>query len=255
MRPIDLAFQLIEILGEHQPAGVSELARLAGIPRSTAQRTLQALHQTGWIETEGTGSTDWIISLRAVLATGRTNFAQTRLRLAAIPVMEELRRATEETVHLTCRFKRTLVLVERLDSLKPARYLAPFGGSVALHAAASGQAMLAHFTEADLESYLLQPLEGVTSQTVTDRKDLTKLIADARTLGYATGFGSNHVGVHAVAAAILDRNGEPFGAISISAPSERLDQRRADELGPVLVDAARRIGLGLYWKTGVGANQ
>ncbi|WP_375429572.1 IclR family transcriptional regulator [uncultured Sphingomonas sp.] len=245
MRPVDLAFQLIELLGIHQPAGVSELARLAGIPRSTAQRTLQALHKTGWIEPAGAETTDWVISMRAVIATGRTNHALARLRLVALPVMEELRRVTEETVHLTCRFERALVLVERLDGIKPVRYFFPYGGVVPLHATASGQAMLAHFDDAELDLYLKEPLESTTQLTITDRSELEKRIAVARKRGYATGFGGNHRGVNAVGAAIIDRMDDPVGAISISGPGARLDERRAEEIGGLLVDATRRISMAL----------
>ncbi|MFW7355033.1 MAG: helix-turn-helix domain-containing protein [Brucella sp.] len=41
---------MIELLSLHQPSGVSELARLTDMPKSTAQRILLALERTGWIE-------------------------------------------------------------------------------------------------------------------------------------------------------------------------------------------------------------
>jgi len=245
VRPVELAFQLIELLSLHQPVGVSELARLAGIPKSTVQRSLMALHKTGWIELADADRPVWSLSMRALVASGRANYEHSVLRGIAIPVMEELRRESEETVHLTYRFERSLVLLERLDGIKPVRYFFPYGAVSPLHATSSGRAILSMMPQDELDAYLSQPLDAVTSLTVVDPEIVRSELAEARERGYAVTFGGNRSDVHAVGAAIVDRHAQPFAAISISAPAERLDASLAERYGPLVADAARRVTLGV----------
>src|ERR1700733_997987 len=100
MRPVQIALQLIEVLSAHQPAGVTELSSLTGLPRSTTQRALVALQNTGWITAADERRGSWSLSLRALMTAGLATETFGPLRMAAIPLMEELRRATEETIHL-----------------------------------------------------------------------------------------------------------------------------------------------------------
>lgn len=245
MRPVELSFQMIELLSMHQPAGVTELAQLAAIPKSTAQRTLKALEAVGWIEPRQPGKSEWVLSLRALLISGRVTEKQAVLRSLAIPVMEEVRRATGETVHLTHRFEDSLVLIERLDGIKPVRNFFARGDIAVLHAGAAGKAILAALPIEELDRYLEKPLSTRTARTIVEPEALAEELRLARTLGYATTFGGNVEDVHAVGAAIFDAAGVANAAISISAPSERMTPALVDEVGPFVADAARRISLGV----------
>lgn len=244
MRPVELAFKMIELLSRYQPVGVTELARLADLPKSTAQRTLVALEKTGWIRPAASDKRLWVLTMQALVAAGRGNEEHAALRGVALPVMEELRRISEETVHLTYRFDRTLVLIERLDGIKPVRYFYPYGAVTDLHVTSSGRAILAALPDEELEAYLSD------SRTPADGRrpsgdDFRIEIAAAREKGYARTLGGNRPDVHAVGAAILDRDGVPYAALSISAPSDRLTESLIEAHAPHLVDAARRIGMGV----------
>lgn len=103
MRPVHIALQLLELLSKEQPAGVTELASLADLPRSTAQRALMTLADAGWIEIADQRRGSWVISLKALMVAGQATESQRQLRNIAVPVMEECRRATGETIHLSVR--------------------------------------------------------------------------------------------------------------------------------------------------------
>jgi len=243
MRPVELALEILELIGRHQPVGVSQLSRLAALPKSTTQRSLKALAATGWIAAGDDAL--WSLTTRAMVACGRATRPQAALRGVALPVLEDLRRATGETIHLTWRHEDRLVLLERLDGLKPVRYFFPLGGLVPLHVAASGQAVLAALPPDELEAYLAGPLARFTPLTVTDPDALRLRAQQARFQGYAVSPGGNIADVNAVGAAIIEPLGRPIAAISVSAPAERLPPELADEYGPQVADAARRISLGL----------
>ncbi|MEG3126149.1 IclR family transcriptional regulator [Sphingomonas sp. GB1N7] len=245
MRPVELAFKVIEKLSTHQPVGVSELARLMEIPKSTVQRVLVSLQQTGWIEPSAGDRPVWRLTIRALVASGQTSVHHGPLRAIALGVMEDLRRHSEETVLLTRRFQDMLVLVERLDGIRPVRYFFPYGAVSPLHSTATGQAMLAALPAGDLDAYLDHAMMAVTGRTVTDPAMLREVLEKVRTRGFAVNLGGNTADVHAVGAAIIARDGMPIAGVSVSAPAERLHKATASLLGPVVADAARRISLGL----------
>lgn len=249
MRPVELAFQLLELIGAHQPIGVSELARISEIPKSTAQRALLALRKTGWIALSENDRALWVLTTRAMITCGRPTRLQADLRDLALPVMEDLRRASEETVHLTVRYRNQLVLLERLDGIKPVRYFFSYGGVAALHASASGKAVLARMSAQELDAFLARPLLGQTPTTIVDPDELRADLNEVRRLGYATSNGGLVADVNAIGAAILDLAGRPVAALSISAPADRLTPESVSTYGALVSDAARRVSLGVRTRT------
>lgn len=245
MRPIETALNILEVLGRLQPAGVSELARELDLPKSTVQRALRALGEAGWIETVSDEKGAWSLSLRAGLAVGPSDFATRHLRAAAIPVMEELRRRTSESVYLAVRDGFRMALVERLDGINPVTHAWPLWRPGPMHPSSLGRAMLATLPEDELDAYLAAPLQKVTALTVTDPQALRLELAQVRQRGFATAYRTNWPNENGVGAAIRNSRGEPFAAISVSAPVERVDEAACEAMGDLLADAARRISLGL----------
>ena len=245
MRPVETALNILEALGRLQPAGVSELARELDLPKSTVQRALKSLSAAGWIESVSSEKGAWSLSLRAGLAVGPADFATRHLRVAAIPVMEELRRRTLESVYLAVRYDYRIALIERLDGINPVLHAWPLWRAGPMHPSSLGKALLAMLPEAELETYLAAPLRRVTNRTVTDPDLLRAELQRVRDRGFATSFRSNWPDENGVGAAIRNSRGEPFAAISVSAPVERVSEAECEAMGDLLVDAARRISLGL----------
>ncbi|MDG2522560.1 IclR family transcriptional regulator [Caulobacter segnis] len=245
MRPVETALNILEALGRLQPAGVSELARELDLPKSTVQRALRALAETGWIETVSDEKGAWSLSLRAGLAVGPSDFATRHLRAAAIPVMEELRRRTSESVYLAVRDGFRMALVERLDGINPVTHAWPLWRPGPMHPSSLGRAILAVMPDEELDEYLSRPLAKVSAQTITDPDLLRAELRRSRERGFALAYRSNWPNENGVGAAIRNSRGEPFAAISVSAPVERVDESACEAMGDLLADAARRISLGL----------
>lgn len=251
MRPVHIALQLLEALSKVQPAGVTELSGLTGLPRSTAQRALMTLHDAGWIEIADQRRGSWLLSLKALIVAGQATESQQQLRNIAVPVMEECRRSTGETIHLSVRQGNVVVLLERLDGILPNTQFNPFGSNAPLDVTASGKAILAALPDQELEEYLGQA-QGKTANG-TDPAQLRDELDLVRSQHYAAALGGNRrSGGGAVGAAICDPTGYPFAAISASGPLSRMTPERAMSIGPLLRDAAQRIGMGVGWSRGSG---
>src|SRR5690242_6496159 len=119
MRPVRLAFQIVEQIASLQPIGTSELARQLELSKTTVHRSLVSLREAGWVEQLEAPGRSWILSIRALVVGGRSVDSVGSLRRVAIPVMEDLRRSTEETIHLVLHYQNCVVLIERLDGIKP----------------------------------------------------------------------------------------------------------------------------------------
>lgn len=245
MRPIHSALEIVALIGQRQPIGVSAIARDTGLPKTTAHRVLQTLHAAGWIKPDANEGASWSLSIRAALAVGSAQRATRQLHGAAFPIMEELRNTTGESVYLAVRDADTLALIERLDGRNPLAHAWPLWQRGPLHATSLGKSMLAHLDPAELETCLNATLPRMTRQTKTDRAAIEAELAVTRARGFATSFRENWPNENGVGAAIRNAHGEPTAAISISAPVDRVGEAQCIAWGPLLVSAARRISLGL----------
>lgn len=245
MRPVHSALDVVALIGQQQPIGVSAIARALGMPKTTAHRSLQALHAAGWIEPDADERASWSLSIRAALAVGSAQRSTRRLHGAAFPIMEELRNTTGESVYLAVRDANTLALIERLDGRNPLAHAWPLWQRGPLHATSLGKSMLAHLDPVELETCLNATLPRMTRQTKTDRTAIDAELAVIRERGFATSFRENWPNENGVGAAIRSSRGDPTAAISISAPIDRVSEAQCIDWGPLLVSAARRISLGL----------
>jgi len=245
MRSLQVALKVLEYIGQLQPIGVSELARRLDLPKSTVQRSLKSLAEAGWIEVLNSSKSEWSLTLKAGLAVGRADYSVRPLRLAAVPVMEDLRQRTNESVYLAVRLKFKIALVERLDGINPVVHAWSIWQGGPMHPTSLGKAVLANMRDDEIETYLARPLVSVTDHTETDPDKLREELKLTRERGYSTAFRTNWPNENGVGAVIRDRRGEPTASIAISAPAERVSEAKCIELSGHVMDAARRISLGL----------
>ena len=231
MQNVINALRVLEEVAARQPAGVGELARVLGLPKSTVQRSLRTLHEAGWIRPAAGEITRWQVTSKA-LQVGRR--AELGLRDAAMPVMEQLRQRTGETIHLMVPEGDAVVLIERLETDKPLRIVLPLGTRLPLHASANGKAVLAH------RSAPLPELASYTDTTIVDPEALAAELAAVRARGYADNRGEWRSDIAAVAAAVLGPDG-PVASLSVSTPASRMPEELREEYGKLVTQAARTL--------------
>lgn len=245
MRAVITTLRVLETVADLQPVGVSAIARASGIPKSSVHRCLVTLREAEWLTTSRGDRTLWVLTGRA-LSVGIHAPAELGLREAALPVMRDLRDETHETIHLSgYGSEHELIVIDRVDSDEPVRTWVRLGTRVPLHASCSGRAILGRLPDAEVERLLEGELERYSETTPPDRAAVLEDLRRVRDVGYATNDCAWRPGVGAVGAALVDPRGRPVGALAISVPVQRYDAERARRLGPLAVDAARRIGASL----------
>jgi len=116
------------------------------------------------------------------------------------------------------------------------------GGRAMLHLTSSGKLFLAHDDARVVRSYATRTgLAAHTRNSITDAGRLDRELAQVRARGYARDNEELEPGVRCIAAAIRDDSGMIVAGLSLSAPSERMQDAWIDDL----TATAARISTGL----------
>ena len=119
VKPIRSAMRVleaIELIAEHQPIGVGELARLLGEDKSGVQRSLVSLAESGWIRALPEGPTRWELTTRVLVV---ASHAQAMAGIGPLirPLMVSLRDRTQETVVCAVPDGERVVITDVVESL------------------------------------------------------------------------------------------------------------------------------------------
>jgi sugar lactone lactonase YvrE len=160
--------------------------------------------------------------------------------------MARLHTETGLTVTLGVLDGDDVVIIDRLDAARQGRLTFGIGQHVPLHATALGKAILAITPPSDrsvrLERLKLAP---VTPHTITDAAEFAQHLDLVTVRRYAVEEQENLQGVNGCAAAILDHEGLPVGALSVLGTAVDLVSERLHQLGPDLLEAATRCSRSL----------
>lgn len=207
------------IANNQDSSSLKILSADTGLHTSTAFRILAAMQIHGLIERDGQGAYRFGPKLREY---GSRVQLGTDLRQEALPIMEQLRDATGETINLTVREGDEVVYVERALSQRMMRVEQVIGSRAPLHVTAVGKLMLAENGQQACKEYAART--GLVRYTDNTLTDIDKLIDEAETAltnGYARDNEEAERGVACIGVLIRDAANTVVGGLSISAPRER----------------------------------
>lgn len=235
------ALRMLDAYHPERPAlTLSELARHAGVPLSTAHRLVADLARWGALEREDdTGR--YRIGLR-MWELGALAPRGQALRETALPFLEDLSQVTRENAQLAVREGAEVVFVERLAGPRAVPVLTRVGGRFALTATGVGLVLLAHAPAELQEEVIAAPVERHTPFTVTDPQRLRRMLADVRRLGFSVSDRQVTDDALSVAAPVHDARGRVVAAVSLVVRHGRAGPRA---LAPLVRTSARGISRAL----------
>ncbi|MEU0900780.1 IclR family transcriptional regulator [Streptomyces massasporeus] len=235
------SLRVLEAVAEHQPVSVGELSKIFGLSESTMRRTLRALKVSGWLRADPLDATRWEIGAW-VFGVRPTALRNTRLFPAARELMIRLRDAPDETVLLSVPDAlNDMVVVDRVDCGHAVRPFHAIGDTSRQYATAPGRAVLAHLPVPEADGLVTGGLDDRGAPIATDAAELRAELRHIRDRGYAVDQNRHRPGVCAVAAPVLDHDGVPLAAVSVSVPEYRFGPVRLDALGQLVKDTGARI--------------
>lgn len=218
---------------------LTDLARRAGLPLSTAHRLVGELAAWGALERDEDGR--YRVGLR-LWEVGALAPRSLGLRESAMPFLSDLHEVTGENVQLAVLDGTEVVYVERLVGRGTVGVVTRVGSRLPLHATGVGLALLAH-APVDLQELVLsRPLRRYTERTLTDPEQVRRALAEVRRTGVAVSDRQIEMVSLSVAAPVHGADGEVVAALSVVVPA---DGEGARAFVPVVRAAARGISRAL----------
>ena len=224
---------VLRAFGNQGLLGITDLAHVTGLPKSTTHRLVTALVNEGLL-VQNEDSHKYALSLR-VTALGASILSSHTVRKTARPILMELRDQTRESVHLAVLEGMEIVIIDTEDSYFFVRAVNVPGQHLPAHAVSTGKVLLAYQWEVQLREMLSKVnLARYTDRTITDPRQLLEELRRVRTQGYAISNGELEEGIDAVAAPIFDHLNTVVAAVSIGGPAERCHPKQGELIAAVM---------------------
>ncbi|WP_328610618.1 IclR family transcriptional regulator [Amycolatopsis sp. NBC_00345] len=242
MNSVLSTLRVFEEVAMRQPIGVSELARVTEIPKSTVQRCLVTLQQAGWLKVVDAERARWGVTSKA-LALGLRNAGERDLQEVAEPVLKRLAAQTDETVMLGVRDGECLLILAREDTTQVVRVFLEVGERVPLRATSAGTAIMALLDQTEVDELLRHELKEFANSPVPDAAELQREIAQTAKRGYALNGSSSWYRPHvaSIGAAITNPAGRPVAAVTLAIPEMRHNRAQEKAFAPLVMEAAAEI--------------
>jgi DNA-binding IclR family transcriptional regulator len=235
---------LLDALADSDEAqSLKRLSELTDLHPSTAHRILNDMVACRLVERADSGT--YRLGLK-LLELGNLVKARLSVRDAAQLPMRALHKLTGQTVNLSVRQGDEIVYIDRAYSERSGmQVVRAIGGRAPLHLTSVGKLFLADDDSAKLKSYVSKTgLNGHTQNSINDLAQLEKELDLVKNVGHARDDEELELGVSCMAAAILDDTGKLVAGLSLSAPTERMQ----DEWLKSLKDTAMQISKSLGYK-------
>jgi len=239
VRVVDRIVDLLTVLERaEQPVGLSEISRASDLHKATAQRLLTALERRGFVCKERgryqLGS--------AVAPLAKAFLSGNNLTKSALPVLEELVSITGETASVYVRHDLERVLIQRVESPSPLRYVVRIGERLPIYSGSSGQVLCAAMPEATIKRLLGQIGEiRLVSGKSLNKEQMLKRLDQVRRQGFAVSFEESMIGIASVAAPVTVQEKSVIAAVVLVGPSSRIAMDHIPQLSGEVRRAGREI--------------
>jgi len=262
--------EIIELLAtteawDNGGLGVSRIAQITSRDKGQISRCLKTLLAAGLVDRDAT-TRRYRVGIRFYSIALQTQEAF--LVMVSQRFLLEAVAFTQETAHLNILRGSHLQTLRTEEARTATRDATEDGRILRAIDTASGRAILATFTEAELKDWFeehqnpveaseLDVVEGSSPQITTYRR-LTEELAAVRERGYAIVKGEFATGIVDAAAAIRDGAGRVVGAISVGMPEARVGTQFA-QLGLVVArvaqDFTRELGGSPFMRDATATDQ
>jgi DNA-binding IclR family transcriptional regulator len=231
---------ILDVFGRSNRRRLSlqEISVVTKLSKNTVFRILYTLAEHGYILKEnhsyGLGSkfgelSDIRLHRRDLLSTASRH-------------LDTLRDQFGETVNLGVLDNGSIRYVDVRESPARIRLAERVGASDPLHSTALGKAHLAYLSSDEVKALLKQAgMPKHTPRTLTTLSSLMTDLETVRQLGYAVDREESMLGAFCVAVPLLDSQGLPLAAISVSGPTIRFDESKLPAVSQALLKSAKEI--------------
>ncbi len=241
VQSVDRALQIIETLAEDDEGyRLTDLSVRTGLSPSTVHRLLTTLENRRFVQFDRDES-KWHIGAQSFVV-GSTFVRRRNFAAQALPYLRKLRDQTRETANLAMVDDESIIIIARMESREIMRSLTKVGGRVAMVASGVGKAVLATYSDEDVNAIIRRRgMPRLTEKSIVRPSELFKELETVRRQGYAVDDEEARLGLRCVAAAVFDDCNEPLAVISVSGMTDRLTDERLPEIGRIVREVAAEL--------------
>ena len=220
--------------------GVTELSCKLNLPKSTIYRILHSLKEEGFL-IQDLKDNKYSLGLN-FFELGSIVIGSMELHEKARPILRELVKATDETVHLTVLNGAEVIYIDKIESTQSFQMYSKLGRRAPAYCTGVGKALLAYLPEKDIdELFKDKKLIAYTKNTITDLDKLKEELKIIHQRGYAIDNEEINYGLKCVAAPIKNYTGKTIASISISGSPENFKQKGISSI----IKVAQKLSLSL----------
>ncbi len=240
---VDRTVQVLQALINHQRgASLAQLTVETGIPKSSLFRIITTLlhHQ---LVVEDPERQTFSLGMKLV-EWGSAVLDRVDLKTLVHPYLVRLAAQTGHSFYLAILDDYEVILVDRADTPDIWRIVTRLGLRSPVHCTASGLAIIAEFSEAQLDEIVRRKgLTKFTSKTITTKRALVDKLAEVRKLGYAVANGDYKTDLFALAVGIRDHHGRIVGSLmtAIHPDVARSNKKQVKSLVEALIKLGAEI--------------
>ena len=250
LQAIDRTVVLLDLLGRSDaPMSLTAISTQLNLHKSTVQRFLRVLEGHHFVSFNTHGR--YTLGLR-LNDLGNQALQQFDVRDRALPHFRMLVAEIKETGHLCVMQRNAVVYLDKIAPTRSVCMTSRIGMTNPIHCTSVGKALLA-FSSPEVQENILANIkyERLTPKTHTSRRALVRDLEMIQRRGYALDDEEIEEGVRCIGAPILNTNGRPIAAISLSGPTFRITMQKVPSIAKRLVSCCTDISHSLGYQAPV----
>jgi IclR family KDG regulon transcriptional repressor len=247
MNAISKALEVLDLfLKTSEALGVIEVSRLTGLNSATTYRIVSTLVKCGYLEQLGKRG-KYLINTTKLLECSSIATPSLKIRNLAIPFLRELSSQIRETTQIAIplgnvAFKEDFAFVDNILNVQPSRE-----NIIDLYSTANGKVFLAYMSDEEFREYCESTdIKPKTPHTITDWSVLKKHLNKIRREGISFDNQEQRIGVVSIGAPVKGPDSKVIAAISVIAPSARIDLNDNGKTVDLIKECAARISQAIH---------
>lgn len=245
VQTLERSLDILEVLAQaEEPLGVTEIGNRISLHKSTVHRILQTLCYRGYVDKEKE-SERYHLGIK-IVELGIRFLNDLEIRKVASSYLSELAKSLDEVVNLVLPDDGEVVYIDKTESSHVVSMQSKVGRRAPMHCTAVGKAILSTYPEEEvLRIVEAKGMERQTPNTITEREKLLENLREIRESKIAVELEENEIGIICLGTPVFDYSGQVIGAVSVSGPATRMEEKGIAKIGEALKQVGEEISKNL----------
>lgn len=216
------AMRVLECFSVQRPElGVTEIAKMLGMQKSTICNILSTFEKTGYV-VQNPETSKYHLGTKILHLSYIVN-QHLGMRDIFMPYLHRIAEEAREACYFGILSNDEVLYIEAVYPSHQQQTRNILGERAPLYCTGLGKTMLAHMPQENAERVISGELKPYTACTICAPAALRDNLEEIRRNGYAVDNMEHEFGVRCVAVPVFGANGQVMAAVSVSGPSPRFD--------------------------------